>query len=90
MSPAAWAFFSVLTTTQTKSLLDLAKLKAGARRTGATVERVKTLAEPTGDGFAERIEGKLDRVIDEAAQERRRLSRHIDDHASADLRRKVR
>lgn len=49
MSPEAWAFFSVLVTTQGKTMVDMATLK---RRN-----------QPDSDpGRPDRVEGKIDRI----------------------------
>jgi len=99
MSPEAWGFFSVLTTVGAGTFVELIRTRkkveraAGASAHAATAAVVAAteaadLARPTANGFAASVLSSLSEL--KAGQEHisRRLDRHIEDHASADVRRR--
>lgn len=77
MTPEAWGFFSLLTTTSAATLIELVRTrkKVGAVDTKvdvvdtkvdvAAVEATKAaeMAAPTGNGFAHRTEGALGEIL---------------------------
>lgn len=86
MTPEAWAFFGVLTTVSGGVLVEQI-------RTRKRVEHAVELSEPTGDGFAGKVTGALDRIEDRQGDIVRRLDvveaqldRHLSDHVAASLR----
>ncbi|HST86293.1 MAG TPA: hypothetical protein VLL08_31435 [Kineosporiaceae bacterium] len=95
MSPEAWGFFSVLTTVGAGTFVELVRTRrkveksataAGAAATAAAVAatEVADLARPTGNGFAREVLTGLATLQSGQEEIRRRLDRHIEDHASAD------
>ncbi len=90
MSPEAWTFFGILTTTSAATLLGLVQvLRGNHRRDRADAEGddQDDQDDATPAGFRRSVLGSLDELKGGQIDLRRRLDRHLGDHASSDLRR---
>ncbi len=93
MTPEAWGFFSVLTTVSAGTLVELIRTRrkvesssdaAGVAATAAAVaaSEAADLARPDGPGFGD-VLTRLSELRQGQVDIRRKLDRHIEDHASA-------
>ena len=98
LSSDAWAAvgIAIATTGSTVAAITIAHLKTSrqARGIDAHVEEVRTLAEPTGNGFAGKVLEGLDQVVKRLdAMEQRQVNtnkaivNHLGDHARAEINR---
>lgn len=95
MSPEAWGFFSVLTTVGAGTFVELIRTRRKVERSANASElaaaaaaeaatEAADLARPTANGFAGDVLGGLAELKAGQLEIRRKLDRHIEDHASAD------
>lgn len=95
MSPEAWTFFGVLTTTSAATLLGLGELVRGNRRRDRAAaagdddqgDDEAPEDDRTTAGFRRSVLASLAELKGGQVDLRRRLDRHLGDHASSDLRR---
>lgn len=96
MSPEAWGFFSVLTTVGAGTLVELVRTRKKVEKSATAATHAAEaaviaatdaadLARPTGNGFATVVLGNLRELKEGQLEIRRKLDRHIEDHASADV-----
>ena len=96
MTPEAWGFFSVLTTVGAGTFVELVRTRRKVEKSAPASQRAATaaataapeaaeLARPTSDGFADIVLASLAELKAGQVEIRRKLDRHIEDHAAADV-----
>lgn len=94
VSPEAWAVIGTSVATFGGVLVAIITTRRNASKTQAAVEEVRTLAEPTGNGFAARVTEALNRIERRQEQDAvaarkaaELLAEHLSDHARAQINR---